>query len=141
MERQLTVWYTPQQNGASKRNNQTVMKMAKSMLHKKGLPKHFWTEVVYITVYLINMFLTKVVWNHTHFEALSGRKSSIKHLKVFSCVSYAQIPNEKRYNLDETSEKWIFVGYSSLSKGYRLYNLKTNKVIIKRDVFFDEKAK
>jgi len=28
-----------------------------------------------------------------------------------------------------------------MSKGYRLYNLKTNKVIISRDVLFDEKAK
>lgn len=27
-----------------------------------------------------------------------------------------------------------------MSKGYRLYNLKTNKVIIIRDVVFDEKA-
>jgi hypothetical protein len=28
-----------------------------------------------------------------------------------------------------------------MSKGYRIYNLKTNKVIISRDVLFDEKAK
>ena len=33
MGRQLTVGYTPQQNGVSKRKNQMVMKMAKSMLH------------------------------------------------------------------------------------------------------------
>ena len=32
------------------------------------------------------------------------------------------------------------MGYSSQSKGYRLYNLKTNKLIISRDVIFDEKA-
>ena len=32
------------------------------------------------------------------------------------------------------------MGYSTQSKGYRLYNLKTNKLIISRDVLFDEKA-
>jgi transposase InsO family protein len=38
VERQLTVGYTPQQNGVSERKNQTVMEMAKSMLFEKGLP-------------------------------------------------------------------------------------------------------
>ena len=32
------------------------------------------------------------------------------------------------------------MGYSSQSKGYRLYNLKTNKMIISKDAIFDEKA-
>jgi transposase InsO family protein len=130
VERQLTVSYTPQQNGVSKRKNQTVMEMAKSMLHEKGLPKSFWAEAVYTAVYLMNRCPTKAVWNKTPFKAWSGRKSSIKHLKVFGCICYVQIPKEKRYKLDETSEKCIFVGYSSMSKGYKLYNLKTNKVII-----------
>ena len=33
-----------------------------------------------------------------------------------------------------------FYGYSSQSKGYRLYSLKSNKIVISRDVLFDEKA-
>ena len=32
------------------------------------------------------------------------------------------------------------MGYSSQSKGYSLYNLKTNKLIISKDVIFDEKT-
>ena len=32
------------------------------------------------------------------------------------------------------------MGYSSQSKGYRLHNLKTNKLIISKDVIFDEKT-
>ena len=81
---------------------------------------------------------TKAVWNKTPSEAWSGRKPSVNHLKVFGSVCYAHIPKEKRYKLDEVSEKCIFVGYSSQSKGYRLYNLKTNKVVVCRDVLFNE---
>jgi hypothetical protein len=125
--------------GVSERKNQTVMEMAKSMLHEKGLPKSFWAEAVYTAVYLMNRCPTKAVWNKTPFEAWSERKPSIKHLKVFGCICYVQIPKEKRYKLDETSEKCIFVGYSSMSKGYRLYNLKTNKVIISRNVYLMRK--
>lgn len=126
VEKQLTVGYTPQENGVSKRNNQTVMEMAKSMMHEKGLPKSFWVEAVYTTVYLINRCPTKTVWNETPIEAWSERKPSVKHLKVFGYVCYAQIPKEIKSKLDETSEKCIFVGYSSKSKGYRLYSLKKN---------------
>jgi hypothetical protein len=108
---------------------------------KKDYQNHFWAKAVCIAVYLMNRCPIKAVWDKTPFEAWSGRKPSIKHLKVFGCICYVQIPKEKRYKLDETSEKYIFVGYSSMSKGYRLYNLETNKVIISRDVLFDEKAK
>lgn len=91
-------------------------------------------------MYLLNRCPTKVVWNKTPFEAWSGRIPSVNHLKVFGCVCYAQIPKQKRTKLEEISERCVFIGYSSMSKGYRLYNLKTNKVIISRDVVFDEKT-
>lgn len=138
VERQLTVGYIPQQNGVSERKNQTVMEMAKSMLLEKGLPKTFWPEAVNTAVYLMNRCPTKAVWKKTPFEAWSGRTPSVNQLKFFGCVCYAQIPKQKRTKLEETSEKCVFIGYSSMSKGYRLYNLKTNKVIISRDVVFDE---
>jgi transposase InsO family protein len=140
VDRQLTVGYTPQQNGVSERKNQTVMEMAKSMLHEKKLPKAFWAEAVYTAVYLLNRCPTKAVWNMTPIEAWNGRKPSVTHLKVFGCICYAQVPKEKRRKLDEASEKCIFIGYSSQSKGYKVYNLKSKKVVVSRDVLFDENA-
>ena len=35
----------------------------------------------------------------------------------------------------------MFVGYGNCEKGYRLFNVNTQKVIISRDVVFDEKTK
>ena len=140
MERQLTVRYTPQQKGVSKRKNQTIVEMAKSMLHEKGLPKSFWAEAVYTTVYLSNRCPTKAVWNKTPFEAWSGRRPSVNHLKVFGSICYAQVLRVKLTKLDESSERCIFVGYNTMSKGYRLFSLKKNEVIISRDVQVDESA-
>jgi len=91
-------------------------------------------------VYLLNRCPTNVVWNMTPFEAWSGRKPSMNYLNFFGCACYAQVPKEKRTKLEEASERCIFIGYSFMSKGYRLYNSKTKKVIISRDVVFDEKA-
>ena len=48
--------------------------------------------------------------------------------------------NKKKYKFDEASENFIFIGYNFQFKGYKLYSLKTKKVIISCDVLFDENA-
>ncbi|KAI5344347.1 hypothetical protein L3X38_012224 [Prunus dulcis] len=80
IQRQLTIAYSPQQNGVVERKNRTVVEMAKSMLHEKAL----------------------------------------------------------RHKLEENSHKCIFVGYGLYEKGYRLFDPSTRKVILSRDVQFDE---
>lgn len=50
---QLTVGYTPQQNGVSERKNKTIMEMARCMLFEKKMPKRFWAEAVNTVVYLL----------------------------------------------------------------------------------------
>ena len=60
------------------------------------------------------------------------------HLKVFGCVAYAHIPDMKRQKMDKKAEKLRFIGYSTRSKGYRLFNEMTRKVIVRRDAIFNE---
>ena len=48
------------------------------------------------------------------------------------------VPDEQRSKLDEKSEKYIFIGYDTNSKVYKLYNPDIRKTIITRDVVFDE---
>ena len=57
---------------------------------------------------------------------------------MFGCVAYAHIPDCQRNKLDKKAEKFRFVGYSLNSKGYRLMNEKTTKVVISRDVVFNK---
>ncbi|TXG47842.1 hypothetical protein EZV62_027136 [Acer yangbiense] len=47
----------------------------------------------------------------------------------------------KRDKLDQKSEVGIFLGYSSNAKGYRIYSLRIEKILISRNVKFDESAK
>ncbi|XP_074334286.1 uncharacterized protein LOC141671793 [Apium graveolens] len=48
------------------------------------------------------------------------------------------LTKSKRKKLDYKGEKCIFTGYDKRSKAYRLYNPLTKKLIISRDVEFDE---
>ncbi|KAM1079184.1 hypothetical protein ACFX2B_013776 [Malus domestica] len=140
LERQLTVAYTPQQNGTAERKNRTIVEMARSMLHEKKIPYSFWGEAVNTAVYLLNRCPTKALEKQTPFEVFSGRKPGVKHLKVFGSVCYALVPSQLRHKLQESSNKCIFVGYGTNEKGYRLYNLKTQKINLSRDVIFDEET-
>ncbi|CAN6686650.1 unnamed protein product [Malus baccata var. baccata] len=138
LQKQLTVAYTPQHNGVAERKNRTVVEMTKSMLHDKKMSLSFWGEVVNTSVYLLNRCPTKALEKKTPFEAFSGRKPSVKHLKVFRSICYAQIPSQLRHKLEINSIKCVLVGYGSCEKGYRLYNIESHKVIISRDVVFKE---
>ncbi|KAM1480368.1 hypothetical protein ACFX2I_027521 [Malus domestica] len=64
--------------------------------------------------------------------------------EVVACAVYlsnrSPKRNEKRTKLDDKSEKFIFIGYDSNSKGYKLYNPNNGKMVISRDVTFDEEG-
>jgi hypothetical protein len=53
-------------------------------------------------------------------------------------VAYAKIPDARKSKLDDKREKYIFVGYGDRRMGYKLYNPITKKVIMNRDVIFEE---
>ena len=114
--------------------------MARSMLKSKRLPKEFWAEAVACAVYLSNRSPTRSVWGKTPQEAWSGRKPGITHLRVFGSIAHVHVPDESRAKLDDKSEKFIFIGYDNNSKGYKLYNPNNGKIVINRDVVFDEEG-
>ena len=140
IRRFLTVPRSPQQNGIAERKNRTILDMARSMLKSKHLPKEFWAEAVDTAVYLSNRSPTRSVWGKTPQEAWNGRKPGISHLRVFGSVAHVHVPDERRTKLDDKSEKYIFIGYSTHSKGYKLYNPSSKKIVISRDVMFDEEG-
>lgn len=138
IERQFTVAYSPQQNGVAERRNRTLMDMARSMLKDKGMPDEFWAEATFTAAYLQNRLPTRALNQMTPLEIWSGHKPSVNHLRVFGCICHVWIPAAKRRKLDDKSEKGVFMGYSSVSKGYRVYVLNTKKIEVSRDVVFEE---
>ncbi|CAH9069840.1 unnamed protein product [Cuscuta europaea] len=140
IRRPMTVPRTPQQNGVAERKNRTILNMARSMLKTKNMPKDFWAEAVDCAVYLQNRCPTKSLDGKTPQEAWHGGKPGVSHLRVFGCIAYAHVPDQTRSKLDDKSEKFIFIGYDKHSKGYKLYNPNFKKLIISRDVEFDEEG-
>ncbi|GJV20172.1 retrovirus-related pol polyprotein from transposon TNT 1-94, partial [Tanacetum coccineum] len=140
IRRFLTAPYSPQQNGVVERKNRTILNMVRSMLKSKKMPKEFWAEAVDCAVYLLNRCPSNNLDNKTPQEAWNGMKPTVSHLRIFGNITYVHVPSQRRSKLDDRSEKHVFVGYDKQSKGYKLYNPVTRKVVVSRDAGFEEEG-
>ena len=133
-----TVPYTPQQNGVAERMNRTLMNAARSMMYHSGVSTNFWAEAVATAAYLRNRSPTSSFKGCTPYERFYSEKPDVSNLRVFGCHAFVHVPREKRDKLDKRSMKCIFVGYPDGSKGYKVYNPDTKKMLRTRDVIFVE---
>ena len=113
--------------------------MVRSLLERGKIPKSFWLEAVNWSVHVLNRSPTFSVQNMTPEEAWSGGKLAIDHIKIFGCIAYAHVPDEKRKKLDDKGEKCVFLSVSEASKAYKLFNPLTKKIVTRRYVIFDKK--
>ena len=110
------------------------------MIAAANVSKTFWAEAIANAAYVRNRSPTSSLRNMTPFEAWWGHKPSVKHLRTFGCPAYAYISKAKRHKLDSKIEKCMFLGYSTCSKAYRIYNIAQKKMLVRRNVTFNESA-
>src|SRR5947207_4662655 len=135
--RHYTIPYTPQQNGVAERMNRTIISKARCMLSNAGLDRQFWAEAASTACYLINRSPSIAIDKKTPIEVWSGSPADYSQLRVFGCTAYAHVDNGK---LEPRAIKCIFLGYKSGVKGYKLWNPQTKKVVISRNIIFNESA-
>jgi transposase InsO family protein len=108
IKRQLTIAYTSQQNGVAERKNRTVVEMARSMLQTKGLSNSFWGDASCYICIVLNRCPTSELDMMTPYEAWYEKKPNVNHFRVFGCVAYVHVVDQKRQKLDPKSELCIF---------------------------------
>jgi hypothetical protein len=137
-EDKMTVPYNPQQNRVVERKNMAITGAARSMLHDQSLPLYLWAEASATAVYLQNRSPHRILGKMTPEEAFTGRRPDVEHIRIFGCLTYSHVPSEKRTKLDPTAQQGILVGYSEVSKAYRIYIPSLRRVVVSRDVRFEE---
>ncbi|CAA0839680.1 cysteine-rich RLK (RECEPTOR-like protein kinase) 8 [Striga hermonthica] len=133
---QRTCVYTPQQNGVVERKHKQILEIARSCLFQSGLPLKFWTYGILTAAYIINRLPSSSLNWDTPYERVYNKTADYHRLKPFGCLVYAVNTLPSRSKLDPRSHKCVFIGYVAGCKGYHLYDLENNKVIISRDVVF-----
>ena len=113
---ELTVPKTPEQNGVAERMNRTLVEGVRAMLANARLPHRFWAEALSTPVYLRNRSPAMAVKGMTPFEAWTGEKPNVEHLRLFGCAAYAHVAKDDRKKLDVKSRKCILLGYGTETK-------------------------
>ena len=90
------------------------------MLSSAGIGQEFWAKAVETACYLVNRSPTSALIDKNPQKVWTGKKPSIKHLKVFGCDAYVHAPKEKRSKLENKAKKCIFIVYKDDIKGYKL---------------------
>ena len=136
--RHWTVKKNPQQNGIAERVNRTLLEKVRCMLSNSGLGKIFWAEAVVYACHLINRLPSSAIEGKTPIEVWSGKPASdYDSLHIFGCPAYFHVTEDK---LDPRAKKGVFLGFSQGVKGYRIWCPELKKVILSRDVTFDESS-
>ncbi|GJZ88469.1 retrovirus-related pol polyprotein from transposon TNT 1-94 [Tanacetum coccineum] len=65
----------------------------------------------------------------TDYHIINDRKPSIKHLHIFGCTCYITRDGENLDKMKEKGDPCVMVGYSTQSKGYRVYNKRTRLIV------------
>ena len=141
IQNQLIIPYTFQQNRVAERMNRTLVESMRSLLHTAKLDKKFMTEALSTAVYIRNRVSSRELSKNTKRNHLwIGKSPNLSCFRVFGCKCWFAIPKPKVKKLDSRSKEGFFMGYSTQSKGYKIWDLEFSKLVISRGVTFDESS-
>lgn len=109
------------------------------MLTEAKLPESFWTYALGAYRHVHNRTPTSALTaSRTPFEAYKHKKPCVGHLRVFGCAAYVLIGRNKCRGMQGHAVSGIFIGYLDNYVGWHIYLPSTKKVIVSRDVIFNE---
>ncbi|GKF60514.1 retrovirus-related pol polyprotein from transposon TNT 1-94, partial [Tanacetum coccineum] len=112
--------------------------VVRTMLIFSRAPLFFWAKEVATTCYTQNRSIIHRRFNKTPYELINGRKPDISFLHVFRALCYPKNDREDIGKLGAKGDIGFFIGYSTNSCAYRVYNRRTKKIMETMNVTFDK---
>nr|GEX78265.1 hypothetical protein [Tanacetum cinerariifolium] len=138
IQHQTSVARTPEQNGVVERRNRTLVEAARTMLSAAKVPLFFWAEAIATACFTQNRSLVIPRHEKTPYHIINDQKPSAKFFHIFSSVCYIVRDGENLDKMKEKGDECIFMGYSTKSRAYRVFNKKTRVIMESIHVNFDE---
>ena len=114
--------------------------MARAMLHNKDVARNLWGEAVNTACHTVNRVYFRPGTKKTPYKLWKGRKPNVKYFTFVGSTCFILKDRENVGKFDSRSDEGIFLGYSSTSKAYRVYNKRTMKVMETVNVVIDESS-
>ncbi|GKD37128.1 retrovirus-related pol polyprotein from transposon TNT 1-94, partial [Tanacetum coccineum] len=101
-------------------------------------PLFLWAEAINTACYTQNRSLIRLCYNKTPYELMHDKKPDLSFLHVFGSLCYPTNDSEDLDKLNAKADISIFVGYAPAKKAFRIYNIRTQKIIETIHATFDE---
>ncbi|GJR72624.1 retrovirus-related pol polyprotein from transposon TNT 1-94 [Tanacetum coccineum] len=108
------------------------------MLSAANVPLFFWAEAIATACFTQNRSLVIPRHEKTPYHIINARKPSVKFFHIFGSLCYIVRDGENLDKMKEKGDACIFVGYSTQSKAYRVFNKRTRMIVETIHVNFDE---
>nr|GEW72044.1 Gag-Pol polyprotein [Tanacetum cinerariifolium] len=118
--------------------NQTLVEATRTMLIFSRAPLFLWAEAIATACFTQNRSIIYRRFNKTPYELINGRKPDISFLHVFGALCYPKNDREDIRKLGAKGDIGFFIGYSTDSRAYKIYNRMTKKIMETMNVLFDE---
>jgi hypothetical protein len=104
------------------------------------IPTQYWTDIFESVTFVINRLPSAAISFESPFQRLFKRLPDYQFFKILGCKCYPYTRPYSPHKLSPRSKTCVFLGYSSVYKGYKCLDLSTNRIYVSRHVIFDETA-
>nr|GEY51673.1 hypothetical protein [Tanacetum cinerariifolium] len=126
---QTFVAQTPEQNGTVERRNRTLVEAARTMLSAAKVPLFFWAEAIATACFTQNRSLVIPRHEKTPYHIINDRKPLVKFIYIFGSICYIVRDGENLDKMKKKGDECIFMGYSTQSRAYRVFNKRTRVIM------------
>jgi transposase InsO family protein len=128
-------------NGVAERLNRTLLNKARGFLFAANASKIFWAEAVASSNYVKNMLSTRTTsGSFIPWQLWHNTPPPLGHLRIWGSQVYVKTVKKGLSKLSPRSTEGILVGYPTHTHAYRIYLPFSDKIIISRDVVFNEES-
>ena len=120
-----------------------VTSTACTLLLNYHVPWSYWGEAILTSTHLVNRlpsqtlaFTSPIDRLHAAFPGISLRTGLLP--RIFGCTAYVHDSTSSQTKLDARALRCVFVGYSSLQKGYKCYHPSSRRFFVSANVTFAE---
>ncbi|GKF47585.1 ribonuclease H-like domain-containing protein [Tanacetum coccineum] len=138
IKREFSVARTPQQNRVAEWKNRTLIEAARTMLADSKLPTTLWAKAVNTACYVQNRMLVIKPHNKTPYELFLGRKPALSFMRPFGSRVTILNTIDHLGKFNGRADERFFVGHSTNSKAFRVFNSRTRIVEENLHVQFSE---
>nr|GFB41085.1 retrovirus-related Pol polyprotein from transposon TNT 1-94 [Tanacetum cinerariifolium] len=121
-----------------KPRNRTLVEAARTMLSAAKVPLFFWVEVIATVFFTQNRSLVIPHHDKTPYHIINDEKPSVKFFYIFGSICYIVRDGKNLDKMKKKGDECIFVGYSTQSRAYRVFNKRTRVIMESIHVNFDE---